>query len=391
MRAIKRTLTCRLTSRFNTDGWTGNRSLAACLTLLMFLIITLNGFSQDPDFHVYLAFGQSNMEGGNPKPEAQDLTGVDPRFQLLPAVDWPDGSRPKETWTTAIPPLCRSVNGLCPCDYFGRTMVDSLPENIKIGVFIVAVGGCAIEMFDKDKYQSYIAGQAGWMKDIVNEYGGNPYARLVEMGKLAQEDGVIKGFLFHQGESGSTTGQWANEVKKIYNDLIKDLDLDATKIPLLAGDLLNPSRMVQDLPKTLENAYVISSQGLTGADMWHFSAEGYRELGRRYAYTMLEILREQNPSGVAEGRANVGYALGNGLEFRNGMTSLSFEIPKRAFVSLKVYTLGGREIVELAGAEYADGKHTLEFRQKPMATGVFVLKMKSGPFSAVRTILVAKQ
>ena len=34
----------------------------------------------DPDFHVYLAFGQSNMEGF-PGIEAQDKEGVDPRFR----------------------------------------------------------------------------------------------------------------------------------------------------------------------------------------------------------------------------------------------------------------------------------------------------------------------
>jgi hypothetical protein len=367
-----------------------NRSMTAGLALLTVFLIALETYSQDSNFHIYLAFGQSNMEG-NATPEAQDKTGVNARFQLLPAVDWSDKSRTKGTWTTAIPPLCRSSTGLCPCDYFGRTLVDSLPSTIKIGIINVSVAGCAIEMFDKDKYQSYVSGQASWMKDIANLYGGNPYARLVEMGKAAQKDGVIKGILLHQGESGSSTNQWAKEVKVVYDNLIKDLSLDASKTPLLAGDLVNSSAMVQGLPTTLQNSYVISSQSLTNrGDGLHFNAQGYRDFGKRYAVTMLGILRKQSTSIVTKGNsAKVGYALGNGVEFRNG--EFSFEIPERAFVTLKAYTVSGKEVAELACAEYAKGKHAVEFGRKELRTGVFVIKMKSGPFSAARAILVGAQ
>jgi hypothetical protein len=261
-----------------------NRGMTAGLALLAVSLLALEGFSQDPNFYIFLAFGQSNMEGF-PGVEASDKTGVNARFQLLPAVDWPDKSRTKGTWTTAIPPLCRGDGpGLCPCDYFGRTLVDSLPENIKIGVVNVAVAGCQIEMFDKDKYQTYLAqsGTADWLRAIANVYGGNPYARLVEMGKAAQKDGVIKGFLLHQGESGSMTGQWANEVKLIYNDLIKDLGLDSTKTPLLAGDLVNSSATIKSLPTTLKTSHVVSSQDLGNrGDGMHFNTQGYRDFGKR--------------------------------------------------------------------------------------------------------------
>ena len=39
----------------------------------------------DPNFHIYLAFGQSNMEGQGTI-ESQDKT-VDPRFQMLSTID----------------------------------------------------------------------------------------------------------------------------------------------------------------------------------------------------------------------------------------------------------------------------------------------------------------
>lgn len=367
---------------------TMNLSFSSIFTVLALSLMVAKGFSQDPNFQIYLAFGQSNMEG-YPGVEAQDKTNVDPRFQVLAAVDWPDNSRTKGAWSTAVPPLCRSSTGLNPCDYFGRTLVDSLPQNIKIGIVCVAVAGCAIEMFDEAKYQSYIGSQADWMKNIAKEYGGNPYARLVEMAKEAQKDGVIRGILLHQGESGSSTNQWANEVKTVYNNLIKDLSLDASKIPLLAGDLVNSSAMVKNLPTTLPNSHVISSQGLTQrGDGLHFDAKGYRELGKRYAVKMLEILRKQG-TGVAEGGASIGYAFGNGVEFKTGKSSFSFQIPQRAFVSFKAYTLDGKEIAEIAGAEYTAGRHALQFGRKSMLTGMYLLRMKSDHFCATRTFLVS--
>jgi len=354
--------------------------------LLATCVLTVNAFSQDPDFHIYLAFGQSNMEG-NARPESMDLSNVDSRFQLLPAVNWSDGSRTKGTWTTAVPPLCRSSTGLCPADYFGRTLVDSLPERIKIGIINVSVAGCAMDMFMKDKYQNYIKGEASWMKDIANEYGGNPYGRLVEMAKLAQKDGVIKGILLHQGETDAYKGGWEEKVKSVYDDLIDDLGLDASKVPLLAGDLLSSSGAVKNLPNVLPNSYVISSQGLSGADQYHFTADSYRKFGKRYAEIMLKILREQEETGSIEKRPAIVITPGYGLNCRNGIGSVSFKIPERAFVSLKVYTLSGKEITELAGRVYVAGMHTLSIGKGSISTGIVILKMRSGSFVMARSFL----
>ena len=43
----------------------------------------------DPNFYIFLCFGQSNMEG-NARPEAVDLASPGPRFLLMPAVDFPE-------------------------------------------------------------------------------------------------------------------------------------------------------------------------------------------------------------------------------------------------------------------------------------------------------------
>ncbi|ETZ22372.1 hypothetical protein N824_01625 [Pedobacter sp. V48] len=273
----------------------------------LFLIMLLLGINksnaQDENFHIYLCFGQSNMEG-NAKFEAQDTTNISDRFKVLQAVDCPDLNRMKGNWYTAVPPLSRCNTGLTPADYFGKTMVSNLPKNIKIGVLNVAVGGCKIELFDKQGYTAYTAAAPGWMTEMINQYGGNPYGRLVQLAKIAQKDGVIKGILLHQGESNTGDKLWVEKVKAIYGNLLKDLNLKENSVPLLAGELVDADQggicagmnaIIGKLPQALLNSYVISSKGCTAAsDKLHFDAAGYRELGKRYADKMLSLLGERS-------------------------------------------------------------------------------------------------
>ncbi|WP_460687256.1 sialate O-acetylesterase [Niabella aquatica] len=269
--------------------------------LMMGITIAFAGYSkaQNKNFHIYLCLGQSNMEGAA-KPEAQDSAGISERFQMLAAVDCDNRGRKMGHWYKAVPPLTRCYTGLGPADYFGRTMVENLPEKIKVGIINVSVGGCKIELFDEDSCASYTERQPDWMKNMIKEYGGNPYRRLVEMARLAQKDGVIKGVLLHQGESNTGDTLWPQKVKKVYENLLKDLNLDAKAVPLLAGELvpedqngacagMNP--IIRTLPQTIPNAYVVPSAGCEGVkDRLHFSAAGYRKLGKRYAAVMLELM-----------------------------------------------------------------------------------------------------
>jgi hypothetical protein len=246
--------------------------------------------SKKENFYIFLCFGQSNMEGFPGTIENQDKT-VDERFQVLAAVDFRDPNRTKGNWYPAIPPLCRPGCGLCPADYFGRTLVANLPKNVRVGVINVAVAGCKIEMFQKANYESYLSSQAAWMKNIVKQYDGNPYGRLVALAKQAQKDGVIKGILLHQGESNGGDRQWGSKVKGIYDDLLKDLDLKPDSVPLLGGELVGSAGVVSQLPQASPNFYAISSKGCGSQPGGvHFNSAGYRELGKRYGEKMLELL-----------------------------------------------------------------------------------------------------
>ena len=261
-------------------------------TILGVLVaLTANAQKPDPNFYIFLCFGQSNMEGAA-RPEAQDIASPGPRFLLMPAVDFPEKGRKMGEWCEASAPLCRPNTGLTPADWFGRTLVESLPENIKIGVIHVAIGGIDIKGFLPDSIQSYVKRAPNWMKGMLEAYDNNPYQRLVTLAKKAQKDGVIKGILMHQGETNTGDPKWAGMVQQVYDNLCGDLQLKPEEVNLYAGNIVQANgegvcigckKQIDELPKTLHTAQVISSDGCTnGPDKLHFDAAGYRELGCRY-------------------------------------------------------------------------------------------------------------
>ena len=260
----------------------------------------------DPNFHVYICFGQSNMEG-NAQWESQDEGNVDSRFKMLATCNFNSPKRTLGNWYTAKCPIVSPVGKLGPTDYFGRTMVANLP-NHKIGVIAVAMGGSPIEMFDKDKYlQKYKDNYNEWWAQIArNYYGENPYGRIIEMAKKAQEVGVIKGILLHQGCSNCGDPNWPTMVKKIYEDMLKDLGLQAEDVPLFVGEVeysdmgggcSGHNVQVDRMPSVVPTSYVVSAKNLpgNGVDPWHFSAAGYRVFGMRYAQQALRVIYDIDP------------------------------------------------------------------------------------------------
>ena len=252
----------------------------------------------DPNFYIYLCFGQSNMEG-QAAPETVDRT-VDSRFQMLACVNFDNPKRTMGEWYAATPPIVRQWTNIGMADYFGRTMVAALPSDVKIGVVDVAIGGVAIEGFMSEEVETYLQKQEDWMKSSFAAYDNDPYKRMVDMAKIAQQSGVIKGILLHQGESNNGQAEWLQKVKTIYERLLNDLNLDAADVPLFAGETVNAdvggtcslhNSIIAQLPDVIPTAHVVHSNGCPCAnDNIHFTVAGYRTMGKRYAYEALRVM-----------------------------------------------------------------------------------------------------
>ena len=361
----------------------------------------------DPNFHIYLAFGQSNMEGQGTI-ESKDKT-VDPRFQMFSTIDNFNG-RKLGTWNDAIPPLANKHGGLGPTDYFGRTLVERLDPQIKVGVVVVAVAGCSIVLFDPPVSDSYWSQQAGWFMDIVRDYGGDPYQRLVDMAKKAKEDGVIKGIIFHQGETDEGDSDWPNKVKKVYDRLVKDAGLDEN-IPFFAGEVpyngssKGTNNNIRKLPNKSKNFYLVSAEGLNDLDMLriHFSSQGYRDFGKRYAEKVIEVLgddlkpvstessssealsssSEVSSSSMGSSGSTVGgFAIPNAVHtvsvgkvsFDGAFLRVPVSMAHSGVVSVRLYSALGSEVA-YANRLLSAGQSDVLISRKNISSGIYMMSV----------------
>jgi hypothetical protein len=281
------------------------------------------------EFHVYLAFGQSNMQGPG-QIRSQDREDISDHFKIMSVVAgrYANEYRAKGEWYRAVPPLIIPDNGLVnylglnigltPIDYFGRTLVNNIPKDITIGIIAVANGDMALAAFHKTKGEDYYKGRntlggrpSQTEMQGMSRYKGAGYANMydavIQNAKLAQRaGGIIKGIIVHQGESGPGLNNidWDELFKEIYDDMLSDLKLAPDSVPVLLGQtwnggsgstggVLSSDAKIQAL---VPNAWIISSVGCTGRtgqgqpDNIHFGSDGLQLLGTRYGEKMLELV-----------------------------------------------------------------------------------------------------
>ena len=287
--------------------WCGKKEVSMFgKSLFLTTALCVAALAQDPNLHIYLAYGQSNMSGQATVTDSDRQT--NPRFLVLRAGN--HSNQKVGEFYPAAPPMGHSQSKVGIVDFFGRKMIQELPDSITVAVANVAIGGQSIDLFDKDRNKAYVQNAKNkgdtWWIQYLDEYGGDAYKRIVEMGKIAKQKGVIKGFLFHQGEADYQMNDWPKRVKKVYDDLIAELELDPEKTPILIGELAPTGDLgwrndaVKQAADLIPNGHLISAQGCPAIKepsyTLHFSREGYQTFGERYAEKMLEILKSQEPA-----------------------------------------------------------------------------------------------
>lgn len=233
--------------------------------------------SEKSKFHLFLLVGQSNMAGRG-KVEAMD-TVAHPRVLSLDRSD---------QWVPAIDPIHfdKPVAGVCLGRTFGILLAERIPE-ITVGLIPCAAGGSPISVWVPGQY---------W-----EQTQNRPYDEAIRRTKIALASGVLKGILWHQGESDAVPAL-AGTYEQSLHALIQRFraDLNAPDVPFVAGQLARfPDRPWDEartivnaahehLPEMVRHTAFVPSDGLIhGGDGVHFDAESLREFGRRYAEAYL--------------------------------------------------------------------------------------------------------
>jgi hypothetical protein len=233
----------------------------------------------DNNFHLYLLVGQSNMAGrGVP----DSLSHVPNPAILMFTKD--------QQWVPATDPVHfdKKEAGVGPAISFAQHMVeDAGAHQVTIGLIPCAIGGSAIGLW-----------KPGAFDPITNTH---PYDDALQRAAAAMKKGVLKGIIWHQGESDS-----GPEKRAVYMDTLVALiqrfrqELHAPNVPFVAGELgyftedkKEFNLLLQQLPQRVANTQVVSAAGLTAkSDNLHFNTAAARELGRRFAIAMKALQRK---------------------------------------------------------------------------------------------------
>lgn len=253
------------------------------IILFLLPVLMFTSFSKqegpDPNFHLYLLIGQSNMSGrGVITSEYQNIS--QPSVLML---------NKDNEWVEASHPLHfdkPKKAGVGPGLEFGLQMAKANPS-VRIGLIPCAVGGTAIESWEP-----------GARDRATKKY---PYDDAISRLRVAMKTGVIKGIIWHQGEANSRPERSVGYLKKL-KKLIRRLRKVAKdkQLPFVAGELgryRDRYHLVNDqlkkLPGKVKNTAVASSEGLVHkGDGTHFDAASATELGKRFAQQMIILQKK---------------------------------------------------------------------------------------------------
>jgi hypothetical protein len=225
-----------------------------------------------------MLMGQSNMAGVAPRQASDNNT--DERLKVLGGCGNPSGQ-----WTVVDqPPLneCPGEKGwnldntVDPGIWFGKTLLEALPEGDTIGLVGTAESGESINTFIS---------------------GGSHHQMILNKIATAKtaENGRFAGVIFHQGESDSGQSSWPAKVVQLYDEVKEAFGVDYD-VPFILGELpaggccSGHNNLIHQAAEMLPDGHWVSQQGTAVMDQYHFDHASVVLMGQRYGETMIEAL-----------------------------------------------------------------------------------------------------
>jgi len=226
---------------------------------------------------VFIMAGQSNMAGrGIVEPEdtvsVKRIFSINKDGQIIIAKEPLHFYEPERT-------------GLDCGLSFAKTLISKIPDSISVLIIPTAVGGSSISQ---------------WLGDSVfrNVKLFSNFLSKIEIGK---QNGIIKGILWHQGESDANKNNIPLHKQRLHLLFSKfRAEIGNNELPVLLGELgsfsNNPAdfnlinKAIHDYAAEDKNSRVISTKDLKDkGDHLHFDSEGQRTMGKRFANAYLSM------------------------------------------------------------------------------------------------------
>lgn len=169
---------------------------------------------------------------------------------------------------------------------FAKTLVKKLPDSISILMIPTAVGGSSIIQ---------------WLNDSVYR-NVKLFSNFLEKLEIGKQTGIIKGILWHQGESDANEKNiplYKQRLGLLFSKFRTAVGNNA--LPVLMGELGSFSgdnenfslinKAIYEYAAEDKNSKVISTKDLKDkGDHLHFNSKGQRTMGRRFAKEFLKNL-----------------------------------------------------------------------------------------------------
>ena len=248
--------------------------------LIILLLLGILGLANAQHKDVFLLIGQSNMAGRGDFKSAADSVLLNKVFLLNDLGKFEAAKNPLNRYST--------IRKVCEPELqrvgLGASFANAMSAFLKDSVYLIvnARGGTPILKFLK-------GGDNGYYETIlnrtVNALKKNKHLRL-------------RAILWHQGESDAENPEfYLKQLQSMVNSLRTDLKMP--NLPFIAGELgeWNPhykaiGKIIQTIPATIENTYVVSTEGLKNRDEYHFDTPSYSELGKRFAEVCKAVVYE---------------------------------------------------------------------------------------------------
>ncbi len=231
------------------------------------------------DVSVYILAGQSNMAGRG-FVEAKDTIPHEKLFSINKKGELILAKEPLHFYEPIRTGLDCGVT-------FGREMLKYNDDYVLL--LPTAVGGSAIQQ---------------WVNDSPPRHDVSLLSNFKEKVSLGKKYGTIKGILWHQGETDSSDAENIEAYHERLSILFKEFRniVGNSQLPIIVGELGSFSENNTDWQKinTALHAYsqedqyadYINTQDLKHkGDRIHFNSDGQREMGKRYAHKLRELIK----------------------------------------------------------------------------------------------------
>ncbi|MGQ9705638.1 MAG: T9SS type A sorting domain-containing protein [bacterium] len=218
-----------------------------------------------------------------------------------------------------------------------------------------------------------------------DEYGNSTTEQMDVTVKNTQSDLKITDF-YCKDVKGAILITWTtDESEQCYFNLYRR-EIEGYSIPLTSSKINDISS-----DSLSHNGYkLLNSNPISGNSPFMFLDRDVK-VGIEYKY-LLEIVENDKRSDVG---TVVGSTNGKPTDFSlvsnypnpfSDRTTIVFTLPETSIVEIALYDITGRLVKEVSEGQYTAGEHTIVLDCSDMKSGVYLLSMKAGYFTAFRRI-----